>query len=97
MTAGPGKKIQLCGMLGESLKHAVIRIEYNVEMPKNRKDYVPNEANRKILVAPKGGRRYIFLECTELSGVPDGSHVIGVSGNVSYPEKVSSVAQVVVW
>lgn len=96
VTTGPGGIVQICGVLRESLRHSIIRIEHDVVLPADKADYVPDESKRVTLHSPHD-RHYELGECTELTNVKKGSHVIGIIGNTTLPDRISSVSMVITW
>lgn len=95
VSPGPGKVIQICGMIAESHKYSIFRMEYNVKLT-DRAAYTPDVSKRKIIELGKG-RHQEPAECMQLDNVPPGEHVLGITGDPAHHGKSSSVSHIISW
>ena len=65
--------VWLCGMVAESLSHAKFYLDQDVSADR-LKHYEPSASR-----VPWTKKRYVGNECKEISGLPQGSHVISIS------------------
>jgi hypothetical protein len=80
--------VWVCGQLSNALAHAVFYIDTN--KPNAAKGaYEPSE--NRILWTKK---RYVGMECKELSEIPTGTHVLSVSNQGDKPIQISHL---IVW
>ena len=96
--------VLLCGQHAESLKHTSIKIDlYAAEDNIVTNDYLKHysfDHRRKdappLIEWPH--RMYVSHECTELSQIPPGKHILGIERNESLKKgHVSSLIHVIFW
>ncbi len=101
LITGKSDLVMLCGQLGESLKHTSIKLDLHAAEGENKDllnySFYSRPAGSPPLVEWKH-RKYVGDECTELSKVPFGKHIIGIERNETLKrEHVSSIIHVIVW
>lgn len=85
--------VLLCGAKQESLKHTVLTLDLHAAED-DSKDYTQYSFSNRLRDKNKDGsalsplvewkdRHYVGSECTELSRVPPGKHILGISRNDS--------------
>jgi hypothetical protein len=84
--------VRVCGYNAkESLKHALFYLDVNATNISPTYEPPVDEAKRLLLTS----RKYHGDECTQLSGVPRGTHVLTVSTDPKHPDHVSSFTHVI--
>lgn len=99
VTAGKTDRMMICGG-AESLKHIIIQFDLHAGEKSVEELTEYNFASR-----PAGApalvtwteRKYANGECTMLTGVPQGTHIIGLVRDENFKEHISSIAHVIVW
>ena len=86
VTAGATDLVVMCGQMQESLKHTIITFDLNGGESKTT-DYSTYSFETRPASAPPlvvwAHRKYIGNECTELSFVPPGTHIIQIKRDES--------------
>jgi hypothetical protein len=98
VTVGPSQRITVCGVnTKDSLRYAQFFLDVNA------KDIGPNykpSSSRKAIVGKDSAtlaRKYIGDECTSLSKLPEGTHVLTVKANPDFLSHASTLTHVITW
>jgi hypothetical protein len=90
VTIGAFDKVWLCGESKGHVEHIKVMLDENVYF---RAFYSPKKERKRILEDQLKWR----FECKEVSGLPQGTHVLSVSTDEFSPDKPSSLTHVITW
>ena len=88
------KYIWLCGAAKESLMHATVYLDANVQdIGADWKQKYSPSANRVQLTKHQG----VGNECKEFSDLPEGTHVVSISTDAAQPSHTTALTHVIMW
>ena len=84
--------IRVCGYSHkESLKHALFYLDPNITNP-HRSNYIPS--NNQYLLTK---RKYMQDECTQLTDIPLGDHVLTIRTDSKHPHHTTSFSHLIIF